>query len=162
MDTHAFNAYKIHLQKAYQEERIRTLDGAVGVAALVRSVCAGIHHVLEAKSWTEAFDYNGFRAVQGNVGRNAFAALQATEPLDIPATRPTDEELKECFPKRAKVASALEADVGGIPCRTPATASTAPSRAHCSPAVTSSLGADRGAHPLEAPSCLATRLRYDG
>ena len=106
MDTHAFNAYKIHLQKAYQEERIRTLDGAVGVAALVRSVCAGIHHVLEAKSWTEAFDYNGFRAVQGNVGRNAFAALQATEPLNIPATRPTDEELKECFPKRAKVASA--------------------------------------------------------
>ena len=106
LDTHGFAAYKIHLQKAYQQARIRTADGSVGVAELLESAYAAIHHVLELRDWGPSFDHNGFRASQVGVSGKVLATLQVEAPLTIPSTRPTDETLKACFPKRARVPSA--------------------------------------------------------
>ena len=106
LDTHAFAAYKVHLQKAYQLARTRTADGAVGVAELLESAYAAIHNVLQLREWASAFDHNGFCAAQAGVSSKIVTRLRLVAPLAIPSTRPTEEDLKACFPKRARVPSA--------------------------------------------------------
>ena len=39
LDTHAFLAYKVYLQKLFQEARIRTANGDLDVAGLLKCIC---------------------------------------------------------------------------------------------------------------------------
>ena len=107
LDTHAFASYKVHVQKAFQEVRILTPDGAVGVAELLESACAVIRNVREARSWFSAFSHNFFQACQVGVSGKVLASMRVAEPLVIPSTRPTDSDLQQCFASRARMLSAM-------------------------------------------------------
>ena len=87
LDTHVFAAYKVFLQKAYQETRVRTDNGHVGIAELVASVQAAIKTILEARHCTGAFDQNGFSAGQARVSNRVLHELNVVTPVHLPSSR---------------------------------------------------------------------------
>jgi hypothetical protein len=102
-DTHAFAVFKLCLQKAYQNERIKTVDGQAGIQALLASLYVAIHDVLETKTWKDAFDRNGFSDQQVLVSPKILALIGVAPPLAIPSLRPDVAQLKSCFPHRSKI-----------------------------------------------------------
>lgn len=103
LDTHAFLLYKIHIQQAYQRARLGTADGTMTVADVLPCVCDAIRHVLQGNRWEHAFDRDGFGRGQGDISNRVKASLDIDAPPMIPAGRPTLEQLKVCFPKRASI-----------------------------------------------------------
>jgi hypothetical protein len=103
LDTHAFLAYKIRLQGACQEARLVTPSGEMKLLEVIPCVCRAVHEVLEGRSWAHAFDRDGFSAGQTGVSDRVMTGLQQSAPLDIPHTKPSLDQVKLCFPKRAKV-----------------------------------------------------------
>ena len=103
LDTHAFLAYKIRLQGACQEARLATPSGEMNLLEVIPCVCRAVREVLEGRSWAHAFDRDGFSAGQTGVSDRVLTGLQQSAPLDIPHTKPSLDQVKLCFPKRAKV-----------------------------------------------------------
>lgn len=103
LDTHAFLRFKLYLQQAYQRARLTTADGAIGISQLIPCVCEAIRHVLQAHCWGVAFDHDGFGPSQAGVSERVRRRLEVHALPDIPAIRPSLEQLKTCFPKRAIV-----------------------------------------------------------
>jgi hypothetical protein len=103
LDTHAFLAYKVRLQGAYQDARLLTADGEMNLPELVPCVCRAVREVLEARAWARAFDHDGFSAAQTAVSERVSNELGHAAHLDIPSTRPSLDQVKLCFPKRAKI-----------------------------------------------------------
>ncbi len=103
LDTHAFLRFKLYLQQAYQRARLTTADGAIGIARLTPCVCEAIRYVLQAHCWGVAFDHDGFGPSQAGVSDRVRRRVEVNAMPDIPAIRPTLEQLKACFPKRAIV-----------------------------------------------------------
>lgn len=106
LDTHVFAAYKVFLQKAYQETRVCTDNGHVGVAELLASVQAAIKTIIEARHWTGAFDQNGFSAGQASVSNRVLQELNVVAPVHLPSTRPSLGQLRDCFPRHRAIPEA--------------------------------------------------------
>ena len=103
LDTHALLRFKLYLQQAYQRARLTTADGAIGISQLIPCVCEAVRHVLQAHCWGVAFDHDGFGPSQAGVSDRVKGRLEVHAVPDIPASRPTLEQLKACFPKRTVV-----------------------------------------------------------
>ena len=103
LDTHAFLAYKVRLQGAYQDARLLTADGEMNLPELVPCVCRAVREVLEARAWARAFDHDGFSAAQTAVSERVSSVLGQAAHLGIPSTRPSLDQVKLCFPKRATI-----------------------------------------------------------
>lgn len=103
LDTHAFYAYKVHLQKAYQARRIASDSGTVGLAELLGSVSTAIQDVLCTRDWGHAFDGNGFSNGQTDVSSRVTSALGLLVSPAVAASKPTAEQVAACFPRRSRV-----------------------------------------------------------
>lgn len=103
LDTHVFSVYKASLHKEFQATRVRQVDGRVGLGDLLTCVYVATHQVLEARPWSRAFESDGFSATQPCVSDRVKQALDVSGPLAIPASRPSLEQLRVCFPANARI-----------------------------------------------------------
>ena len=103
LDTHVFLIFKIALQKACQEARVRSAEGDLDINGLAACVRDTIVRVLEGRPWTHAFYANGFGPHQAGVRASVVARINASTPLDVPVARPTAEQLAPCFPRRTRI-----------------------------------------------------------
>ena len=110
LDTHTFLPHKAYLRKACQLARIGTTEGVLSMAQFLQIIYETIRKVLQGRRWARAFDENGLGQVggeglQARVSRRILRHLELSGPPTSPATTPTEEVLKLCYPKNAKVPS---------------------------------------------------------
>jgi hypothetical protein len=100
-DTHAFSRFKVYLKKAYQAAIVRAASGELNVAEFLSCMYSAIRHVLQGIEWDQAFDADGFGHSQERLSERTRKQLHITSPWRVPATLPTEELMKLCFPRRA-------------------------------------------------------------
>ena len=103
LDTHVFRAYKACLRNAYQLHCIRQGLETHSLALLLDSVRDATASVINAEDWSAAFAKNGFGQLQSQVRPRIWKALGLKTPLVMPVARPTDAQVRLCFPSNAKV-----------------------------------------------------------
>ena len=103
LDTHAFVLYKCRLCKAHQRSRIQSASGAVRVGMLLAAIYTAIRDVLETRDWASSFERDGCGAAQVGVSARVLEHVGYTVPLAVPCTRPTLEQLRQCWPRRQRV-----------------------------------------------------------
>ena len=109
LDTDVFALYKWCLQSAYQDARSRstTAGGDICMAEFLSCIDVAIQFVLEGRPWSAAFDRDGFGAGQRALGDRVKRRLQLGADSGVPSLRPNDEQLRNCFPRRARPDLAL-------------------------------------------------------
>ena len=106
LDTHAFALYKSELQQQYQRARLASAraGGDLDVGEFLVCLYNTLRRVLQGRRWASVFDRDGYGVQQSGLGGRLRCRLQL-ETLDaVPATRPPDNCLRLCFPRRARVA----------------------------------------------------------
>jgi hypothetical protein len=101
LDTHAFALFKHALRMAHQRARAASRDGNVTMAQFLQCLYDAIRTVLQGRRWSTAFENNGFG--ESRLSPRIALALELTEDPILPCTRPTDEQLRICFPRNARV-----------------------------------------------------------
>ncbi len=104
-DTHAFQAYKACLKKCYQDARIRSGAVDLDAAQFLPCVYQAILQVLQGKVWSEAFDKDGFGQEQREISSFIKEMLDHNGAVHVSSVMPTQEQLRLCFPARAKVST---------------------------------------------------------
>lgn len=102
-DTHAFQRFKVYLKKSYQAARVQTEGRELCIADFLACIYSAIRYVLQGNLWDEAFDADGFGHSQERLSNFIQRHLQMTDSLSLPASLPTEDLLKLCFPRGAKV-----------------------------------------------------------
>ena len=104
LDTHVFAVYKARLQRAYQSARTRShsTSGDLSIDEFLQCIDHAIRSALEERSWASAFDSDGFGDHQRMLGCRVRRALQLDVCPVIPSSRPSDDQLRHCFPRRAR------------------------------------------------------------
>ena len=115
LDTHAFQKFKVCIQRGYQQARLRTADGGVDVTSVVSCAVRAIDRVLHGELWADAFDRDGFSAGQRLLSERVKARLEIEGDALAASTKPTLEQLRLCFPKRSKVPSKAIWHPHGLP-----------------------------------------------
>jgi hypothetical protein len=105
LDTDAFLPFKQRLRELYQSARARSADGDVGVDVLLQCLYNAIRAVLQVRRWATAFEKAGLGYRQLGVAPHVLRHLQLQSPPAVPSTRPTDEQLRACFPRRTEIHS---------------------------------------------------------
>lgn len=103
LDTDAFKPYKMVLKKAFLEARAQTTEGSLCIEEMLRCIMVAIREVLAAQQWGTAFERVGFSYSQVGLGKRVQEHLGIDAEISVPTTRPTEEQLMLCFPKRAKI-----------------------------------------------------------
>ena len=102
-DTHAFQRYKAFLQSAYQCSRADTARAELSIGEFLSCVYRAIRYVLQGQRWALAFDRDGFGHGQSGVAIYIRRQLQLEDMVVVSASLPSDEQLRKCFPRRARV-----------------------------------------------------------
>jgi len=102
-DTHLFQKYKADLQRAYQACRLDAGSRELEVEDFLTCMWSAIRRVFQGTVWDVAFDGDGFGHNQQRLSTYIQRQLQMTEPLALPAGVPSEDMLKLCFPRGAKV-----------------------------------------------------------
>jgi hypothetical protein len=102
-DTHAFAGFKIFLRKAYQAARAQAASQELNVAEFLACLYSAIRSVLQGTVWDTAFDADGFGHRQERLRNFIQRNLNMSDPLHLPDSLPTEELLKHCFPRGARV-----------------------------------------------------------
>ena len=100
LDVDAFQHYKAHLKRTYQKARVDA-GGDLAIDKFLECVYATIRRVLQGKLWAPTFDRVGFGAAQAKLSAFVARQLQLQGPVQIPALRPSEEQVGQCFPKGA-------------------------------------------------------------
>ena len=127
LDTHGFQRYKAHLRSQYQDARCRSAgDGDLAIGEFLPCVYSAVKTVLQGTRWAGAFSHDGFGDGQAEVSSFIKRQIGTTGLVQAPASRPSDEQLALCFPKRTRVPARLlwrPFDVAPTPLALPSTAS---------------------------------------
>ena len=105
LDTHVFATYKWRFLLAYQRARAASAaeTGDVDIADLLQCVYEAIRLVMEGRSWAHAFAQNGFCHQQAALCKTLKSQLELGQAVAVGATRPSDDQLRLCFPRRFNV-----------------------------------------------------------
>ena len=103
LDTHVFRAYKACLRNAYQFHCIRQGVETHSLDLLLDAVREATTSVINAEEWSDAFTKNGFGRLQAEVRPRVLTALGLKVPSTMPLARPTEAQLRLCFPRKAKL-----------------------------------------------------------
>lgn len=95
-DTHAFARYKRFLRKEWCGPQSVTTSR---MFHMIKLVIRAIKDVLEENSWKKAFDANGLGRSLVHVCGRIRRHLELTSMPTVPASRPTQELLKLCWPR---------------------------------------------------------------
>ena len=119
LDTDTFALFKYVLGANCQRSRIASADGALGMEALVRALLDAVRTVLQGHRWSSAFDRNGFGHRQALVCGRVLRELELPVDVSASSARPTDEQVRLCFPRRqiAMPMLTLFGPAGGAPPR---------------------------------------------
>ena len=101
LDTHAFALFKHALRMAHQRARVASPDGNVTMSQFLQCLYDAIRTVLQGRRWSTAFESNGFGS--SRLSPRVALALQIAEDPILPSTRPSDAQLRICFPRNARV-----------------------------------------------------------
>ena len=127
LDTGAFHRFKVALAQAYLRARAGTPDGQATIADFILCVCTAIRQVLQGIEWRSVFDGDGFGRRQASLSSLVVHHLQLQGAVEISAVRPTIDQLRRCFPRRARVPEkSLWRPFDGVPDVLPAPAAVAP------------------------------------
>jgi len=102
-DTHAFQRYKLILRNIYQAKRARSEGGELSTSEFLECMYAAIRVVLQGGRWNVAFDRDGFGQSQAELSTYVREQLQLEAGFVASASRPSEGQLRLCFPQRAKV-----------------------------------------------------------
>lgn len=104
-DTHMFQAYKLHLRKAYQRRRAdATTAGPLDIKQLLDCVYETTEYVVEDRSgWKRAFQDDGFGARQAQLSVFRKRHLELEAKPEVGDDKPSVDQVKLCFPKKQKV-----------------------------------------------------------
>ena len=102
-DTHAFQRYKLVLRNAYQAKRATSIGGELTIGEFLECMYRAIRSVLQGERWGLAFDRDGFGQNQTQVSTYIRRQAQLEAGFAAPAVRPSEEQLRLCFPQRARV-----------------------------------------------------------
>jgi hypothetical protein len=105
LDTHAFYRFKVQLQRAYLRVRASKADGQATIEDFMPCLWEAIRVVLQGVVWSRAFLGDGFGQRQRQLSTRVLDHLQMDGASEIAKTRPTLDQLRVCFPKRASVPS---------------------------------------------------------
>ena len=103
LDTHGFRSYKQHVYVAHQRSVMRTGIAADRLEPLLDAIKDATRECLCGRSWACAFDGNGFGDDQRSVRRGIKTTLGSMVAESIPATRPSVEQIRICYPRRTRV-----------------------------------------------------------
>ena len=103
LDTHVFRRYKAMLQEECQAARARSPNGQFLVVHLIPCICACVLGLLQRCDWSGAFDGDGLSAGQERVRDRIKREMQLVDVPVVAATKPTVDELRPCFPRRARI-----------------------------------------------------------
>lgn len=102
LDTHAFRLFKIALRREYQAQRLRGAVADLSVGDFLACVYTATSEIFDTRCWAHAFAEDGFGNCQAELSAYARKQLRIEGvPLAIPATEPSVEQLRACFPRRA-------------------------------------------------------------
>ena len=103
-DTHMFQLYKRHLQKAYQRRRQELMRaGALDVKNLLDCVYEATEYVAEdVIGWKHAFLDDGFGARQTQLSAFRKRHLELDANPEVGASMPSPEQVKMCFPRNQR------------------------------------------------------------
>ena len=104
-DTHLFQRYKLHLQKAYEQRRQEAMvNGALDVQHLLQCIYESTEHTIEdVAGWKQAFLDDGFGAKQVALSGSRKHQLELDATPEVGNEKPTLEQVKLCFAARQKV-----------------------------------------------------------
>ena len=103
LDTHGFRSYKSHLRNAYQLHYIDRGLETNKLELLLDAVKDAIDAKIVDKDWCPAFAENGFGPCQHALRDAIKRKLALGTPINIPASKPSEDQVKVCFPKKTKV-----------------------------------------------------------
>jgi hypothetical protein len=101
LDTHAFQQYKVYLRRAYQEARIKAGRSDLETSEFLACLYETIRHVLQGRRWADAFNLDGFGNNQAGLSSYVKRQLGVESVTPLPASCPTLDQLKLCFPRRS-------------------------------------------------------------
>lgn len=102
-DTHAFQRYKLILRNTYQAKRARSEGGELSMADFLDCMYAAIRVVLQGGRWNVAFDRDGFGQSQAELSTYVREQMELEDDFVAPASRPSEGQLRLCFPQGARV-----------------------------------------------------------
>ena len=97
LDTHVFAKLKRFLQQEYESAILRNSDGEVDVYQVLQAVVRSVPEVLEAQSWTRAFQHVGLRDEQAHLSRTFLRRLGWDASPQVAPDIPTLQELQAVF-----------------------------------------------------------------
>lgn len=103
LDTHVFRAYKSCLRNAYQLLCVQNGLETHSLALLLDAVREATAVVINTEEWSDAFTKNGFGQSQSQVRPRVLKALEMKVSAAVPLDRPTESQLRLCFPRKAKL-----------------------------------------------------------
>ena len=104
-DTHMFQRYKLHLQKAYQNRQAEeAVGGVLKVEQLLDCIYETSDHIMEdIGGWKPAFQDDGFGAKQAGLSDFRLRHLELEAAPELGALQPSLEQVRLCFPERQRV-----------------------------------------------------------
>ena len=103
LDTSTFQGYKAYLRNSYQRARAASPIGDVSISGFLQRLYDTIRHTLQDKSWPLASDRAGFSPRQTELSEFVKRQLLVEQPVEIGSGRPTEEQLRCCFPTPATI-----------------------------------------------------------
>ena len=103
LDTHGFRSYKAYLRNAYQLQYVERDLETNKLELLLDAVKEAIRVKIVDKDSGPAFAENGFGPDQHAVRDAIKKKLSLSTPIDIPVTKPSEGQVKLCFPKKTKI-----------------------------------------------------------
>jgi hypothetical protein len=169
LDTHAFSLYKGELRRAYQAARSTSAsaDGDLELSEFLPCVYLAIRRVLQGRRWDIAFLRDGFGAQQAGVSARVRQRLELVGDARAPATRPTDEQVRACLPRRSLLRPSMFWALYALPEARPVALRLLPARRVAAarprgraPAVATTASAAVSAAPMRAAASLEGPVAY--
>ena len=102
LDVAVFGKYKDWVVRELEQKALTMPEGVPSRVEALGVYAAGISAVLEAQSWSRAFDLAGLRG-QFGVSRELLSRLGMDAPPTVPAVLPSAAELMALYPRRASI-----------------------------------------------------------
>ena len=103
LDTHVFAMFKRRLEALHHTARIDSCSRELAFPKFMSCIYRTIEEVVTKRSWSAAFESDGFGRSQSNVSERVTKHLRLEAPLCIPEDEPALDEIAHCFPKRFRL-----------------------------------------------------------
>ena len=132
-DTHVFRMFKLAVKSRWVKHRSESVCFNVPAEDWLKIISDSIQDVFASNSWRHAFNQVGLLASQTGLSASVKRTLGLSQPVHVPANRPSDAELQTLFPRRVRV-SALSLFPAGVDAAAKAKAKCKPKAKSKSPA----------------------------